>query len=204
MRRGAARARRIYCVAMHPHQGNAPHAVRDFAHPPRNVALLGIEPGMKVADFGAGSGAYVNLIAEALLGSGTVYAVDIQKDLLRRIKNEAERAGRKNVEVLWGDLEQEGGSKLNSVLDLVLISNLLFQVREKQAVVDEAARVVKSNGRVAIIDWSDSFGGLGPAPEMVVTKENAYALARKANLTFVKEFPAGAHHYGLIFRKTAK
>jgi ubiquinone/menaquinone biosynthesis C-methylase UbiE len=187
-----------------PAQGGFSHSVRGFAHPARNVAVLGLEPGMKVADFGSGSGAYVNLIAGALLGSGTIYAVDIQKDLLRRIKNEAERAGHKNVEILWGDLEESGGSKLGSVLDLVLVSNLLFQVRDKQAVVDEAARVLKPNGRVAIIDWSESFGGLGPTGEMVVTKEAAYECARKAGLMFVREFPAGAHHYGLIFRKTAQ
>ena len=189
--------------AMNPRQGGLSHRAHDFAHPARNVNALGIEPGMKVADFGAGSGAYVNLIAEALAGSGTVYAVDIQKDLLRRIKNEAHRHGHTNVEILWGDLEQMGGSKLGSVLDLVLISNLLFQVRDKDAILIEASRVLKPQGRVAIIDWSESFGGLGPTKEMVVTKEAAYEHARKAGLTFVKEFSAGAHHYGLIFRKTA-
>ncbi len=189
--------------AMNPQQGGLSHRTHGFAHPARNVSALGIEPGMKVADFGAGSGVYVNLIAEALLGSGTVYAIDIQKELLRRIKNEAARRGHTNVEILWGDLEEEGGSKLGSVLNLVLISNLLFQVRDKDAILIEAARVLKPGGRVAIIDWSESFGGLGPAKEMVVTKEAAYEHARKAGLTFVKEFPAGAHHYGLIFRKTA-
>lgn len=166
--------------------------------------MLGIEPGMKIADFGAGSGAYVNLIAEALLGSGTVYAVDIQKDLLRRIKNEATKRGHKNVEIIWGDVEEEGGSKLGSVLDLVLISNLLFQVRDKTGVMLEAARALRSGGRIAIIDWSESFDGMGPQEEAVVTKEDAYEYARKTGLTFVREFSAGAHHYGLIFRKTAK
>jgi tRNA A58 N-methylase Trm61 len=52
--------------------------VENFAHPPRNVAEFGISPGMSVADFGSGSGAYVLLLAEALSGSGHVYAVDIQ------------------------------------------------------------------------------------------------------------------------------
>lgn|SRR3989344_7456621 len=190
--------------AMNPQQGGLSHRTHGFAHPARNVSALGIEPGMKVADFGAGSGAYVNLIAGALLGSGTVYAIDIQKDLLRRIKNDAEKHGHANVEILSGDLEEEGGSKLGSVLNLVLISNLLFQVRDKDAILIEAARVLKPGGRVAIIDWSESFGGLGPTKEMVVTKEAAYEHARKAGLTFVKEFPAGTHHYGLIFRKTSE
>lgn len=188
---------------MNPHQGGLSQKTHGFAHPARNINALGIEPGMKIADFGAGSGAYVLAIAKALLGSGTVYAVDIQKDLLRRIKNEADRAGFTNVEIIWGDLE-EGGSKLAPKMDLVLISNLLFQVRDKGAVIEEAKRILRPSGRIAIIDWSESFGGMGPINDHVVSQADAYELARAANLTFVKEFNAGAHHYGLIFRKTSE
>lgn len=172
-----------------------------FAHPQRNSLALGVEHGMKVADFGAGSGAYVLAFAEAV-GSGLVYAVDVQKDLLRRVHSEATRRGLKNVEIVWGDLETPGGSKIaDGHVDLVLISNLLFQTDDKRAVIGEAKRIVRSGGRVAIIDWSESFGGLGPQPKDVVTKEAAAELARDAGLTFQKEFAAGAHHYGLVFKK---
>jgi len=177
--------------------------VTGFAHPARNVAALGVGPGMKVADFGAGSGAYVLTMAEALSGSGTVYAIDIQKDLLRRIKSETEHRGFTNVEILCGDLEVSHGSKLkDGILELVLISNLLFQVKDKKAVIAEAARVLRTGGRLAIIDWAESFGGMGPTKEDVVAKEKAYELARSTGLLFADEFEAGAHHYGLIFRKT--
>ena len=175
-----------------------------FAHPNRNIKALGIEPGMRVADFGSGSGAYVLAIADALNGSGTVYAVDIQKDLLRRIKNEAMRRSLA-VEVVWGDLEDNQGSKLaDNSLDVVLISNLLFQVRDRAAVLAEAARVVRPNGRVVIIDWSESYGGMGPQPEDVCIEDAARALARDVGLQEADSFNAGAHHYGLIFRKTVR
>lgn len=173
-----------------------------FAHPPRNVAALGIEPGMSVADLGSGSGAYVMLIAEALAGSGHVYAVDVQKDLLRRTYNDARKRGLKNVKVLWGDLERPGGSKLaDDSQDLVLVSNLLFQVEDKGAVLAEAARIAKKGGRVAVIDWTDSFGGMGPTKETVFKKEWAIDAAREAGHALSGEFAAGAHHYGLIFSK---
>ena len=173
-----------------------------FAHPPRNVAVLGIEPGMSIADFGSGSGAYVLLIAEALRGAGEVYAIDVQKDLLRRTYNEALKRRCTNVTVLWGDLELAHGSKLaDATVDLVLISNLLFQVEMKSAVLAEAIRVVRKGGRVAVIDWTDSFGGMGPTRDMVFGKDAAREVAKESGLTFQKEFAAGAHHYGLIFRK---
>lgn len=160
---------------------------------------------MKVADFGAGSGAYVFALAEALAGSGRIYAIDVQRDLLRRIKTGTSARGFKNVDVLWGDLEMPGGSKIaDASLDLVLISNLLFQVEEKAQVIAEARRVVKSQGRIAVIDWSESppAGGqrLGPHKNDVFSKQEALELARTSGLELIREFPAGAHHYGLLFR----
>jgi len=182
-------------------QTYAPHRTAAFAHPRRNVGALGVDPGMSIADFGSGSGAYVLLIAEALANSGHVYAIDVQRDLLRRIKNDAHKRGFKNVEVIWTDLEHPGASKIaDRTLDLVLISNLLFQIVDKEAVLSEAWRILRPTGRLAIIDWNESYGGMGPIKQDVVSKEKTLALARSAGFALQREFPAGAHHYGLIFR----
>jgi ubiquinone/menaquinone biosynthesis C-methylase UbiE len=186
------------------HAGSFAHAHTDFAHPQRNVEALGIMPGMRVADFGSGSGAYVLAIANELQGSGHVYAIDIQKDLLRRTKNEAEKRGFKNVEILWGDVEAPNGTGIaDNALELVLISNLLFQVVDKRQVIKEAQRILRPSGRLAVIDWTESFRGLGPHRDDIVTAGQVLTLARAVDLVFVTEFSAGAHHYGLIFRKHA-
>ncbi len=176
-----------------------------FAHPPRNVDALGVAPGMTVADFGSGSGAYVFAIANRLSNEGHVYAIDVQQDLLRRIKNEAHKKGYKNVEIIWSDIEKEGGSKMaKQHLDLVLVSNLLFQVEHKDVALREAWRILKPKGRLAIIDWSESFGGMGPVKKDVVRKEKALELAESAGFELMSEFDAGAHHYGLILRPIAR
>jgi ubiquinone/menaquinone biosynthesis C-methylase UbiE len=176
-----------------------------FAHPASNVRLLGIEPGMSVADFGAGSGAYIFPIAEALENSGHLYAIDVQRELLRRIHNEAAKRGFKNVKIIWTDLEQPKASKIKSgALDLVLVSNLLFQIENKSAVLAEAHRVLRPAGRLAIIDWSDSFNNMGPHKDHVVAKEAAMALAEQQGFGLVRDFPAGAHHWGIIVRKAAR
>src|SRR5262245_57247244 len=111
----------------------APHHTDHFAHPKRNVVShLGIKHGMHVADFGAGSGHYALEIAEQLGASGHVYAIDIQKDLLKRLHNEAVRLKLNNVSILWGDLETPGGSKIaDHTVDMVLLSNVLFQTHLK-------------------------------------------------------------------------
>lgn len=181
-------------------QVSTPHT-GSFAHPKRNVSALGIQGGMQIADFGAGSGAYVFAIAERLGGTGRIYAIDVQRDLLRRISNEATRRGYSNVEVIWADLEVPKGSKLaEQSIDFVLVSNLLFQVPDRSAILREARRIVKPHGSVALIDWSASFGGLGPMRDEVVTKEAALEEAGRAGLAPVREFHAGAHHWGLLMR----
>ncbi|MEN9561167.1 MAG: hypothetical protein RIQ56_440, partial [Candidatus Parcubacteria bacterium] len=120
---------------------NAPHTTHGllntagFAHPSRNVVEFGIQAGMTIADFGAGSGAYVFEIAAFLEGDGTVYAIDVQRDLLKKIHNEAHKRGLKSVRILWGDLETPGGSKMpDTSCDRVLISNILFQLEDKNRV----------------------------------------------------------------------
>jgi ubiquinone/menaquinone biosynthesis C-methylase UbiE len=184
-----------------PHDTGALHSRHAFAHPVRNVSAFGIEPGMTVADFGAGSGAYVLAIAEALAGAGTVYAIDVQKDLLRRVHNEAHKRGFKNVHILWADLERPLGSKLaDQTCDVVVMSNVLFQLNEKVPVLREAHRILRSRGRLFIIDWQESFGGMGPTKAHVLQKDEAIAQAESAGFKLVSEFPAGAHHYGLALR----
>lgn len=175
-----------------------------FAHPERNIAALGIEPGMQVADFGSGSGAYVLAIAERLSHSGHVYAIDVQQELLKRIKNEAARRKYKNVEIIWTDLESPRASKLaDRSLDMVLVSNLLFQLEDKETPLREALRILKPLGRLVIIDWSESFGGMGPIKKHVLKQDAAKEAAARAGFAFVKDFDAGLHHYGLIFRLAA-
>ncbi|MFA7309469.1 MAG: methyltransferase domain-containing protein [Candidatus Paceibacterota bacterium] len=176
-----------------------------FAHPPRNVDALSIEPGMTVVDFGSGSGAYVLAIAERLKNKGHVYAIDVQQDLLRRTKNETHKKGYTNVEVIWSDLEKPMSSKIaDRHVDVVLVSNLLFQLEDKTAPLTEAWRILKPAGKLAVIDWSESFGGMGPVKNEVVNKELALALAKTAGFELVSEFNAGAHHYGLILRPVAR
>ncbi len=176
-----------------------PLQTANFAHPPRNVVAMEIEPGMTVADFGAGSGAYVLAIAERLAHSGHVYAIDVQQELLRRIKNESHKRGYKNVEIVWSDLDRPHGSKLaDHFCDRVLISNLLFQVEDKATLLQEAYRILRPHGLLIIVDWSESFGGMGPHKKDVVNKDQAIKLAKHAGFESLRDFDAGAHHYGLI------
>lgn len=173
-----------------------------FSDPEKNVPYFGLTEGARVADFGAGSGAYTLEMAKRVGSSGMVYAVEVQKDLLERLARELKAQHRHNVKVLWGDVDKVGGSKLSDgLLDAVLLANLLFQSDQKYTMILEAKRLLHTGGRAIVIDWLGSFNNLGPTPERVIRPDEVKKICDQAGLKFLNDFPAGANHYGLIFQK---
>jgi len=174
-----------------------------FIDPAQVIPYFELRPDMQVADFGCGTGAYTMLMSRAILPNGKVYAIEVQKDLLITLKNTIAEKHLGNIELLWADIETVGGSKVaDRVLDLVLLSNVLFQTEDHGYKTSlEVKRVLRPEGRVVLIDWAGSFGNMGPHPDQVITKESARKIFETAGFQFVKEFPAGDNHYGLILKK---
>lgn len=173
-----------------------------FIEPAKIIPYFELRPDSQVADFGAGTGAYSLAMSRAVLPNGKVYAIEVQKDLLITLKNQIQASHIGNIELLWGDVENLGGTKIgDQSVDFVLISNLLFQTKAGYQVALETKRVLRPGGRVGIIDWTDSFGGIGPTSDMIVNEDEAKKIFEGAGFVYDKSFPAGDHHYGLILKK---
>ncbi len=161
-----------------------------------------LNEGDKVADFGAGNGFFLKSLSEAVGAEGRVYACEIQKGLVEKLGEFVRNASLQNVSPLWCDLEEAGGIKLtDNSLDSGLLINTLFQFEDKAAALKEIRRVLRKDGVLYVIDWSESFGGLGPQPADVVSKAAATDLCEAAQFIFEREYPAGDHHYGFAVRK---
>jgi len=173
-----------------------------FSEPQKNIQQFGIQEGWIVADLGCGPGYYVLATASRVGENGRVYAIDIQKELLKKVNSEAKDKALTNVEIIWGDIEKERGTKLadNSV-HAAIIANTLFLVENKEACAKEAYRIVRSNGRVLIVDWVDSFGGAGPMPTHIVKEEDMRTIFENVGFSFEENIDAGSHHWGIIMRK---
>lgn len=174
----------------------------NFTNPRANIGELGVYDGMIVADLGAGTGAYTIPLAERVGDTGRVYAIEVQKDFLTNIKDAAATRNLKNIEVIWGDIERLGGTKIkDGSVDAVVISNVLFQAEDKNGLLLEAKRILKTGGKLLLVDWKDSFNNLGPAKDAVISADAARALCERAGFVFKKEIPAGEHHYGFVVLK---
>jgi ubiquinone/menaquinone biosynthesis C-methylase UbiE len=80
----------------------------------------------------------------------------------------------------------------------VIASNIIFQVEDKEKFIEEVKRILKQNGRVLLIDWSESAIMQGTN---IVSKDKARIMFEKKGFAFDREINAGDYHYGMILRK---
>jgi len=169
-----------------------------FTDPIKNLKALGLRDNDIIADLGAGTGFY-SVAAGALVPKGKVYAVEIVKDFLMTIKNKVKEAHLNNVEIIWGNIEKKDGTKIgDNIVNIVIASNVLFQIEDKEQFVLEIKRILKKEGRVLLIDWSPDSSAL--SFKMAISKNKMREIFEKKGFIFEREINAGAHHYGMIFR----
>lgn len=170
-----------------------------FLNPKEILSKLELNKEMTAADFGSGSGGWAIPLAK-ILKDGKVYAIDILEEPLSALKNKAELEGIDNIELIRYNIESSKGLKLgNNFLDLVLITNLLFEAKDKKRVISEAKRVTKNGGIILIIDWLPNVA-LGPDGKRT-SPEEIRKLAEGLDLKSEKEFKAGDYHFGVVLRK---
>lgn len=164
---------------------------------------IGLGAEMKIADLGCGAaGHFVIPAAKIVGGKGKVYAVDLLKSVLEAVKSRAKLEGVANVELIWSNLEIYGATKIEpESLDFVLLANTLWQIKKREEVFREAVRLIKKEGKIAVVEWGLGEAPLGPPPERRISKDIARELAKKYGLAESKEFKAGPYHYGLVFKK---
>ena len=168
-----------------------------FLTPDHLVRELNLKPGDRVADLGCGTGAYTIALAKEVGDIGQVFAVDIHRDQLHTLAGTLERQKLLNVEMLWADIEK--GIPIDAYsLDAVVMSNVLFQLENIDAALSYVAKILKPEGELLVVDWSQSHGGIGPHADHVVTEEKAEMLTQKHGFRLVKRLPAGDYHYAFI------
>ena len=129
------------------------------------AALLGVEPGMAVADIGAGSGYYTVRLSPAVGPEGKVYANDIIPDYLSRLKSRVAAAGLANVETILGD---PGNARLPPAsTDIALMVHMYHEIEDPFGLLWHLHESLRPGGRVAIIDADRPTARHGTPPALL-------------------------------------
>jgi predicted methyltransferase len=124
---------------------------RDKAGEPQQlVRLLGIKPGMTVADIGAGSGYYVARLSPIVGASGRVIAEDVMPEYLDNLRRRVRDLGLANVDIVRGEAHDP---KLPAQsLDLAILVHMYHEIAQPYALLYNLVPALKPGARVGIVD----------------------------------------------------
>jgi protein-L-isoaspartate O-methyltransferase len=131
--------------------------------PDQIMDALNIADGSTVADIGAGAGWFTIRLARRVGPRGTVYAQDVQRQMLEAIRRRVAKEGLANVETRLGE-----GSDPNlplASLDAVLVVDVYPEVEDRVTFLRNLGLSVKPNGRIGIVNYKPGNGGPGPTGE---------------------------------------
>lgn len=173
----------------------------ELINPFKLLERVGIREGQRVADLGCGAlGHFVFPSAQLVGGTGMVYAVDIQKNVLAQIEKGAKDQQFWNITPVWSDIEVFRATHIDEgSLDLTLLVNNLFLAQNREQLVREMARLTRPGGRIVVVEWKPIHSPIGPAVDQRMSKEEAKKELKSPYMHFHDEFEAGEFHYGLIY-----
>jgi len=124
------------------------------------LAATAVQPGMAVADIGAGSGLFTLLFAREVGAQGRVYAVDIAPEFITGIGVRAREEGYGNV---VGVVSEQRSTRLapNSV-DLAFVCDTYHHFEYPQAMLASIHQALRPGGRLIIIDFRREAGFSSP------------------------------------------
>ncbi len=155
---------------------------------PKKIAeYLNVQPGMIIADIGAGGGIFTFAFADAMKGTGKVFATDVKSYVTAPLNRRAEIEGYNNVTaVLVGENGVDPFYKKH-VFDLIFCSNVYPDIIDPQSYFAALkSSLKKETGRLVIVEFKNDpdftayeFGDFIKFFEVLTSKREKYPVFRR-------------------------
>jgi ubiquinone/menaquinone biosynthesis C-methylase UbiE len=166
-----------------------PHAV---------IQALALKPDAAVADIGAGTGYFAARLAN-MLPKGTVYAVDVEPEMVKYLGERAKREGLKNLKPVLASADD---ARLPVKVELVLLVDVYHHIENRERYFSKLAASLKPGGRLAVIDFRlDSPEG--PPKSARIAPEKVKAELSAAGYALQSEHAFLPRQYFLVFQPRA-
>lgn len=162
------------------------------------VEAMAIEPGMVVADIGAGTGYFNAHFAKAVGETGKVLALDIEESLVRHMTERAEKEGTSNVEVRL--TKPEAADLKAGEVDRVVLVDVYHHIQERGAYFGKLKDALKADGRLVIVDIRKT-APFGPPVEHRLTPDQVVGELKEAGFAEVERVEALEHQYIVVLKR---
>jgi len=154
----------------------------DWQKPNEVFDALGLQDGGKLADFGAGTG-YFSVRAAKRIGSGIVYAVDAEPEMLKYLTNRAKQAGLKNIIPC---LIEPDAFSLPEQVDAILIVNTYHHIDERIDYLSNIRKWLRPGGKIAVLEGM-AGSPIEPPAQFLMTAEQVAKEFAEAGFKMVSE-----------------
>jgi predicted methyltransferase len=167
--------------------------------PEQALALIGIRPGMVVADVGAGSGYMTTRLARLVGPSGKVYANDIQAAMLRIVRDKAETERLSNIEIVQGS-EIDAHLPENAI-DLALLVDVYHELWHPQEMLRSIRRSLKSGGQLVLVEYRKEDPTIPIAPTHRMSISDARTEVEAEGFAFDRLIKGLPRQHIIVFHK---
>ena len=150
-----------------------------YIEPASVVERMGIAPGVRLLDLGAGTGFFASPISTR---AGEVVCLDISEKMLSIISERARSKGAENMTFVKGDIVSLPFS--DGSIDHALAAFVYHEVADRPRLVSEVSRVLKPSGRFTVIDFRKRISFEGPP---IWVKKSAKDVVRATSPWFVEK-----------------
>jgi SAM-dependent methyltransferase len=167
--------------------------------PEQALALIGIRPGMVVADVGAGTGYMTTRLARLVGPSGTVFANDIQPAMLRILQDKAHTEHLANVVVVKGS--EIDAHLPEHAIDLALLVDVYHELWHPQEILRSLRRALRPDGELVLVEYRKEDPSIPIAPTHKMSVAEVRSEVEAEGFTFDRLVPGLPRQHIIIFRR---